>query len=167
MNKDKRNVMIVVLLVIVACMSVGYALLSTKTDMTRMTTSMNSGYKDVALTTIVNIETEGNGEDTHSEIDGKTSVILYPLVNDVGDKVVYTFNVKNNGTEASELKSIEITPNQDEHVSYYLDNISAGEKLAAQDSKMFTLTVEYNENYDGEAIDSNATKITLNLDYEK
>ena len=167
MKKDNRNAVIVALLITVVFMSVGYALLSTKVDKTEMATSIISAYKDVNITTITSVETQGSAKDVKSFISGKTAVTVYPLVQEKGDKVIYSINVKNSGTQSSKLKSIDINTQQKDYIVYSLNNINAGDTIAANDSLMFTLIVEFNDKYTGEEIIQEANELTITLNYEK
>lgn len=169
MKKDKRNSIIVALLVTIMFMSIGYALLSNRVDdnTDKISTAMVSSYKDVEITTINSIAAEGTAEDLGARLSGKTSITVKPVIRESKDKVMYTVNVKNKGTKASLLKDIEIVPEEEEYYRYVLENINAGDILNPGESLMFTFTVEYNDDYQFEDVKDEAKEITLTLNYEK
>lgn len=165
MNKDNRNAIIIGLLVTIAFMSVGYALLSTKIDNKELTTSLSSKKnRDVRITTISSVETVGNANDIKSYISGEREVTVFPEVLESGDSVTYTINVVNNSSERVTLESIDISKYTD-YVVYTIGNISAGDKIDPNESRMFTFTVSYNDSFVGDAIpDIGEIKVRLNFD---
>lgn len=166
MQKDRRNTMIVALLVIVVFMSFGYALLSIKVDKNGMSTSMLPSYKDVKITTISSVLTEGDAMDVNSYISGKESITVTPLIQEKGDKVTYVVNLKNNGNTYSRLKGIEVSE-LDDYCKYEIEGISAGYTLLANDTLSFMFTVEYDNDYILDRVDVEPKEITLTLDFEK
>lgn len=167
MKKDNKNAVIIGLLVTIAFMSVGYALLSTKADRNELTTSLVDSYSDVSITTIISVDTEGTAEDVKSYISGDTELTLYPKINEKGDKVSYTINIKNNGNKKAELKSIKIRPVAEDYEIYSIQNISAGDELLPGDSKIFTFEVSFNNEYDGFVENTELKEVKVSLEYTK
>lgn len=163
MKKDNKNAVIIALLVTIVFMSVGYALLSAEIDNNQMKTSINdTKRRDIKITTITSIETIGNAEDAKSFISGENEVTMYPRLLEFGDTIIYTINVKNDGSTDEMLNSIEVKT--DNSIAYVIDNLSAGDIITSGDSKMFTISLSLNEEYLGEGTDKlPEVKIKLNF----
>lgn len=168
MNKDNRNAIIIGLLLTIAFMSVGYALLSKKVDKEELKTSINNTYSDVSITTISSVETMGSAQDVRSYISGNTEITIYPKIIEKNDLILYNVNIKNNGDRKAVLKNINITPSHEDNIICSVSNISAGEELLPGDSKMFTIEVMFDEEYEKEYVQTEELKrIKVYLDYSK
>ena len=163
MKKDNKNAVIIALLVTIAFMSVGYALLSAEIDNNQMKTSITDAKrKNIKITTITSIETIGNAEDTKSFISNENEVTMYPRLLEFGDTIIYTINIKNDGNIDEVLNSIEVEA--DDSIAYVIDNLSAGDIVTAGDSKIFTISLSLNEEYVGQVNDKlPEVKIKLNF----
>lgn len=167
MKKENKFAIAATLIIIVAFMSVGITLFSTRIDRNTITTSINSTYRDVSITSITSVETIGSAQDIKSVISGKSSITVSPSINEKGDKVIYTINVKNVGNQNSQLKSIKVEPELAEYLTYSLENINAGDVLEKGDSKMFDFVLSFNDEYFEESVYGDIPEITLTLEYEK
>lgn len=167
-KKDYKNVMIVALLIAVCFMSVSYAVLSSKQQGNKIVTFISSDTSDIRISTISSVITKGDGMDIKSFISDKTEVTLYPSVASEEDEVTYTINVVNNGNKAVSLESIDIRGKNDAHLSYSINNINAGDILYAQESRMFTITVKYNDKSTDniEYDEDKMSEVILSLNYE-
>ncbi len=167
-KKDYRNVMIVSLLIVMCFMSVSYAVLSTKTQNNKIITFVAPQSSDVHISTISSVTTKGNGVDIKSLISDKKEVTLYPSITSKEDEVTYTINVVNDGNFATSLKSIDVHGNNDDHLSYSINNLNAGDLLYAKESHMFTITIKYNEDYTGDLNydEDKVSEIILSLNYD-
>lgn len=167
-KKDYRNVMIVSLLIVMCFMSVSYAVLSTKIENNKIITFVAPQYNNVSISTISSVTTKGDGVDVKSFISNKNEVTLYPSVTSEEDEVTYTINVVNEGNTATLLKSIDVRGNNDEHLTYSINNLNAGDLLYAKESHMFTITIKYNEEYTGDLNydEENVSEIILSLNYD-
>ncbi len=166
-NRDKKNIMIVALLIAVVFMSVGYALLSTKLDVQGTSTIVDPVW-DVGIISISENSTEGYANSLNSTVINKFSAKFNVELQMPNDKVTYTINVKNEGTIDAKLNSISIMPeNYNEgFIKYEIEGIKAGEVLSVGESKTFTLSVMYNSDATGQPQEEDLTKeISLILDY--
>lgn len=166
-NRDKKNVMIVALLIAVVFMSVGYALLSTELDVSG-TSKIIDPVWDVKIVSISSTETEGYGTSINASVENKSRAKFNAQFQMPGDKVTYVINVKNEGTMDAKLNSITITPENysEGFIVYTIDGLEAGDTLNAGESKMFTLSASYNsEKTETPGIDDLTKEITLILDY--
>ncbi len=166
-NRDKKNIMIVALLIAVVFMSVGYALLSTKLDI-QGTSSIIDPVWDVGIVSISENSTEGYANSLNSTVINKFSAKFNVELQMPNDKVTYTINVKNEGTIDAKLNSITIMPEDynEGFIIYDIEGIKAGEILSVGQSKAFTLSVMYNSDAMGQPQKEELTKeINLILDY--
>lgn len=166
-NRDKKNIMIVALLIAVVFMSVGYALLSTQLEIKGTSTIVDPVW-DVKLMSISSTETEGYGTSISATIENKFSAKFNTEFQMPGDKVTYVINVKNEGTIDAKLNSITITPDDynDGVIIYSINGLEAGDELTVGESKMFTLTASYNsEIVEKPTTEYLSKEITLILDY--
>ena len=90
-NRDKKNIMIVALLIAVVFMSVGYALLSTKLDI-QGTSSIIDPVWDVGIVSISENSTEGYASSLNSTVINKFSAKFNVELQMPNDKVTYTIN---------------------------------------------------------------------------
>ena len=168
LKKDNRNAIIIGLLITIAFMSVGYALLSTKVDQNELKTSVNGAYTDVEITTITSVETQGIAEDVRSFINGKTELVIYPKIVAKGDVITYNVNIKNNGTKKAVLNGIEMSKNEEEQIIYSVSNISVGDEILPGDSKMVTVEVYYDNDYEEEFVyNEEASEMKVTFDFSK
>lgn len=166
-NRDKKNIMIICLLVAVVFMSVGYALLSAQLDI-KGSTSIVDPVWDVKISSISSTSTEGYGTSLNATVENRFSAKFNAELKMPGDKVTYVINVKNEGTIAAKLNSITITPENysEGFIKYTIEGIAAGDTLDVGESKMFNLEVSYNTEKTGTPSNEELTKeITLMLDY--
>ncbi len=166
-NRDKKNIMIVALLVAVVFMSVGYALLSAQLDVKGTTTIVDPVW-DVKITSISSTETEGNATSIDAMVENRFSAKFNAQFQAPGDKITYVVNVKNEGTISAVLNSITITPDDyaDGFIVYTIDGLEVGDTLNVGETKVFTISATYNEEIEGTPQEEDLTKeITLILDY--
>lgn len=160
MTNDKKNRIIVALLVTVVFMTIGFALVTAKIDFDGRT-SLTEIFWDVKITNIVSIDTEESGSYISHTNEGKTTLKLNTLLKEKGDKVTYVINVLNDGTIDAILDNIDIS-SKDDDVIYSIENIEAGETLKKGESKQFIITAYFNEEKEvKEAI----KEMKIHLDY--
>lgn len=136
-KKDKKNRIIIALLLAVVFMSAGYAYLAV--DFEQKSNNTVSRW-DVKVTTINSIETMGKSKSVKAAINNKSTVAFTTKLLDKEDVVSYYVNVKNEGTLNARLESIDIiNTNMNEYITYNIDGISAGDVLKSGQSKMITI----------------------------
>lgn len=141
--KDKKNIIIMFLFLAVFSLSFGFAVIGTKINNSDMLTSLSFKW-DVEISKVVSVEKVGNAISTNAITNGTTftSNISIPSKN---DKIIYTLNIKNNGSVDAKLNNMVVSlPSS--NLSYSIDGISSSDILKSKDSQMFTLTVENNSN---------------------
>lgn len=145
-NKKKKDILIIVMLVAVVCMSVAFATLSQRVEVAG--TNAVKGNWQVEITGIDAIASQGMGtsESVNSDLTvANVSASFYQP----GDSVTYSVVVENKGNIDAKLDSIAsaITPNagadDNPYVIYTYDGITSGSVLEAGDKITFTVTVQY------------------------
>ncbi|MBO5376744.1 MAG: hypothetical protein J6A52_07850 [Bacilli bacterium] len=165
--RDKKNIMIVAMLIAITFMSAGYVLLSEQLDVRNAITSVNPVW-DVKILSISSIETEGYAQSIQESIENKYVVNFNSEFQTNGDKITYVINVRNEGTLAAKLSSIIINPKyENEYLTYTVEGIEVGDKLNIGESKMFTFTIEYNNEIDTLVDETIIDEVKLTLDYTK
>ena len=165
--RDKKNIMIVAMLIAITFMSAGYVLLSEQLDVRNAITSVNPVW-DVKILSISSIETEGYAQSIQESIENKYVVNFNSEFQTNGDKITYVINVRNEGTIAAKLSSIIINPKyENEYLTYTVEGIEVGDKLNIGESKMFTFTIEYNNEIDTLVDETIIDEVKLTLDYTK
>lgn len=163
-NKNKKNLMIILLLVSIIFMSVGYAMLSIEIEQKQNYASSDSVW-DIKITAISSIETQGLAENISATIENNFSAKFNSSLQTPNDKVAYMINVKNHGTIDAKLSSINIIPsdNQENNISYSIEGIELDEVLKSGESKLFTLVAHYDNDIPSE--EEINKEVTLILDY--
>lgn len=165
--RDKKNIMIVAMLIAITFMSAGYVLLSEQLDVRNAITSVNPVW-DVKILSISSIETEGYAQSIQESIENKYVVNFNSEFQTNGDKITYVINVRNEGTLAAKLSSIIINPKyENEYLTYTVEGIEVGDNLNIGESKMFTFTIEYNNEIDTLVDETIIDEVKLTLDYIK
>lgn len=167
--KNKKNILIGALLVVVVAMSVGYAAMAQQ-----LTINGSANFEDVqwkiAFKKIVldSANTEGATEESEPTIVGTTASfdvkLAYP-----GAKATYKIKVKNEGTINAYLKDItgvdEANSAAPTDIKYTVTGISVNDTLNTTVEKEFTVTVEW---LDTDSISTNTSKTaTIYLNYEQ
>ena len=145
-NMKKKDLLIIVMLIAIVCMSGAFAMLSgkEKTD----GTGVVEGNWDVEITNVVESATQGTGlsESATSELNVATfNASLYQP----GDSVTYFVTVENNGNIDAKLESItsQLTPSygtdDNPYVIYTYDGITSESVLRAGESITFAVTLQY------------------------
>ncbi len=145
-TRDKKNILIIALLVSVVFMSVGYALLSTELRVNGGATIEDPSW-DVKISNIVSTATTGTGEDLGVTTNNTLATFNAKLM-EPGDSVTYTVSVTNSGNINAKLNNIQITPEDydvGKFIVYSVDGLNANDALAAGSVKTFTVTATYND----------------------
>ena len=164
-DKKKQSIMIIAVVITMICVSVGYTLSSAKINLTNAATMINKIW-DVKIATISSVQTEGYGKNLHSNIENDFEARFNIQLNEIGDKVTYTINIKNDGNVKAILKDIDlITKIKTKDIVYKIEGLNEGDVLEPGEAQMFTLTAKYNENAKEQNILTN--EIILSLEYEQ
>ena len=144
-NKKKKDLLIIVMLVAVICMSSAFAMLSQKLDVRDGSVEANW---DVEITNVVESATQGNGVSESASSDLTMATFAADL-SQPGDSVTYTVTVENKGNIDAKLSSISSTAtpvygtDDNPYVIYTYDGITSESVLRAGESITFTVTVQY------------------------
>ena len=163
-NKDKKNLMIMLLFVSVMFMSIGYAMLSTELEK-KQNYADSKAVWDIKITTISSIETQGLAKNVLANVENSFSAKFNSSLQTPNDKVTYTINVKNHGTIDAKLSAINIMPSDgiENNIKYSIEGIELDEVLKSGESKLFTLVAHYDGDIPSE--EQINKEVTLILDY--
>ena len=145
-NKKKKDILIIVMLVAVVCMSSAFAMLSQKLEVSGAGTV--KGNWDVEITDLEAIATQGNGNSLSASSDLTVATLVAELTQP-GDSVTYNVTVENKGNIDATLESItsNATPNygtdDNPYLIYTYDGITSGSVLRAGEKITFAVTVQY------------------------
>lgn len=166
--KNKKNIIIIVLVAVLITMSIAYAILSQQLII-RGTANISASW-DVGISSITNKELVGatieEGYPTYSVTDASFSVALeYP-----GASATFDVVVENNGTIDAVLDSItgvdDANNSEPKYINYAVTGISKGDRLnAGAGPTTVTVTVSWDSN-ETTVPEGTVTKTaTINLNY--
>lgn len=144
-TRKKKDLLIIVMLVAVVCMSSAFAMLSQKLEVRDGDVEANW---NVEITNVVESATQGNGVSESASSD-LTMATFAAGLSQPGDSVTYTVTVENKGNIDAKLDSISSTAtpgygtDDNPYVIYTYDGITSESVLKAGDSISFTVTVQY------------------------
>ena len=144
-TRKKKDLLIIVMLVAVVCMSGAFAMLSQKLE--------NSGAKvkgiwGVEITDVEAVATQGSGNSLSVNSDLSVANFTAELFQP-GDSVTYNVTVENNGNIDASLESItsSATPaygtDDNPYIVYTYDGINSGSVLRAGEKITFAVTIQY------------------------
>ena len=161
---DRKNILIVSLLIVVSFMTVGYALMAAELEQSNNIINKENSKWNVEITEISNIEVKGYAENISNEIENSSSAKFNIKLADKDAQLVYTIKVTNKGTMDAILKSFTINHSMEEYVVHSVEGISINDTLKVGETKSFTITVKLNEEIDN--IKEITEKFTVILDYK-
>lgn len=140
-KNDKKDVMIMFLLIVVLLLSVGYTLLSIQF---RKIADEKVEKWNVGFDSIGDISTDGTGLDISNKIESNSVATFEVILKDKSDKVKYDVNVRNSGTMDAKIGSIMLmSDNKD--VKFSLENVNAEDVIRCGESKKISLIASYND----------------------
>ena len=171
-RKKIRNKNYIFLLIL--CMGIGFALLSTQIQINGMTTLIGSTW-DVYLS---NVQVIGENAQviTPPTIDeNKTKLAFEIKLNQPGDFYEFTVNAVNNGTVDAMISDVTLTEMDESISNYLLYNISYldgttikdDDIISAKDSVTYKIRIEFKKNITISELSENAININLSfsIDY--
>ncbi len=178
MRKNKKRFSVLILLLLLAVVTVGYALLSSTLTINGTSQITNSSwdvhFENVSITDGSVTATEDPTIDTSTKLNISYEVSLPKP----GDFYEFTVDVKNAGTVAAKLSALPtvsgVSDAQDVYTNYTFTHtdetpIVVGETLAPGASKNFTVRVEYDKNINASQLPTSLQNMTLTvgLSYEQ
>lgn len=167
MNKkrEKKNVLIGVLLAAVVLMSVGYAALASQLQING-TSSISSNW-DVKFTSMTDGTAVGNATNKVPATFTSTTATFDVELVSPGDSMTYELVVTNAGSLDATLDSIVGLPtSQDgDAIKYTVSGVSVGDALNAGDTATVTIKVEYDSSVETQPTAEQLSKtlsVTLN-----
>ena len=141
--KNKRNIIIGALLIIIALMTVGYSAFATQLNING--TAEIVGEWDVRITNIVAQEVS-EGCDAGTPEYTNTTATFDAKLQKPGDVVSYVITIENKGTIDAKLDSITFTPDEENgSPAIIYTNTSPSDTLNAGSETTLTVTAKYDE----------------------
>lgn len=141
MNKRNTKTIMVVLLIALLIMTLGYAALVQKLNITG-TSKITSEWK-VLITGIKEDQKTGYASTNAKDFSNTTATFDTYLVSP-GDKMSYIITVENQGTLDAELESLLVTKQDNPAILFNISNVERGDVLKAGEKKEIYASVEYN-----------------------
>lgn len=163
---DGKMVLIGTLVAVIIIMSIGYAALSQRLQITG-TASITSSW-DVKITDIQQSGKTGTATETSEPSKTSTTATFDVTLNAPGDSMTYDITVSNNGDLDAILKQITVTPeSSSEGIIYTVSGVESNTtKLASGETNTVTVKVEWKQV--GETMPEELSKtVTVVLDYEQ
>ena len=157
--KDKKNIMIVLLLLLFTSLSIGYVFLGLNMNSGTVLNSLQFKW-DIKMNNITSIETVGNARSINTLLNGGVAYFEYATIGS-DDKVIYTINIENNGNFDAKLNEIVVSGID----NYIIDGINAGVVIKSGESRLFTLSVNGKNSNSIDEIHENIVKFKLILDF--
>jgi len=165
-SRKKKDILIIVMLVAVVCMSSAFAMLSQKLEISG--TGEVKGNWSVEITSIAEAATQGTGISQSASANLTVASFAADLYQP-GDSVTYTVTVENKGNIDAKLESItsQATPeygtDDNPYVIYTYDGITSESVLKAGESISFTVTVQYSS--EATTVSNMTANLTTVLNY--
>ena len=165
--KDRKNILIIALLITMTFLTVSYATTVAKLDMKNIATTIINPKWNVAISDIENVEIVGNAESVSYYIEGTTAK-FYTKLTDKKDSLTYNVTVKNKGNVDIILRSIVQSPENDNYLIFSASGLNNKVPIKANSSLTFEVTIRFNEQLDIPQSEFDVTKeFLLALNYEQ
>ncbi|MBR3490420.1 MAG: hypothetical protein IKH36_02900 [Bacilli bacterium] len=156
--KISKNSLSAILTIIIMFAFLAVAVSLAKVDKQKMSTSINT-FWSVEISSIEAVETD-DAKDLGSTINDN-QLLIRPYLDGKDSKIVYLVNVKNKGTIDAILENIVILYDKDD-IKIEYENVSIGETLEKNSSKLFKLTISHNDKDENSVIEPSHVVIKLN-----
>lgn len=159
--KNKKNVIIISMVAMIAVMIVGYAAFSASLKINGLA-NIESNW-NILFTNIEIVEkTSGATETLLPEATG-TSATFSVNLKLPGDYIEYEITVENRGTLGAIVESINASETGNDAFTFEITNIAKGDRLAKESSTTFNVKVTFDEDATSVPVDHN--KLTLEIMY--
>jgi len=159
--RNKKNIIMVVMLVSIALMSMGYALFATQLDINstgNITGSWNIYFESISSGTKV-----GNASNAITPNVTGTSANMSANLSMPGDSMTYEVVLKNGGTVGAIIEDIKADAIGSSAIIYTISGLNIGDKLAGGDSKTITIKIEYDPTITSQPTETSKTlTVTIN-----
>ncbi len=161
-REKRRNKIIILILVCIIClMGIGYAAFQTQITVTGV--GNVSGEWSVRITNVEVTEEHNGGTNKTFSFEDTTAELEADLYNK-GDYVLYTITVANEGDFDAKLETLGLEQSTNDAVLITSTGLTKGQSLLKGESTQFTVKIEYNSNYVGDATGtSGMADLTLNF----
>ena len=147
-EKKRNKIIIFVLLGVMCIMGAGYAAFQTQIQITGV--GNISGNWSVKITNVEVTEEHNGGTNKNFTFKDTTAELEADLYNK-GDYVIYTITVANEGDFDAKLETLGLEQSTNDAVLITSEGLVKGQTLLKKESTKFTVKIEYNSNYSGDA----------------
>lgn len=159
--KRKKNLIIVTMLVVVAVMSIGYSFFATRLNINstgNISTSWNVYFSKITNGTIV-----GKASNETAPSITATTATMNANLELPGDSITYELTLKNGGNVGAIIENIKANAEGSTGIIYTISGIKKGDKLAAGESIVFTIKIEYDVNVTSQPTETSKS-LTVTID---
>ncbi len=143
----KSKLILVICLIILLCLSVGYAAFQTSLNV-KGNASITSDW-NIEITGVQVINTTGNGENASSPSWTKTTANMEANLYEPGDSVKYKVTVQNKGDLEANLQNVITNKDNNESVKITCSGYTLNETLKPNATKDIVVDISYNPEYNG------------------
>ena len=159
--KNKKNVIIVSMLVLVAVMAIGYSYFATRLNINatgNITTNWNVYFSNITNGTVV-----GSASNNKTPSVTATTATMDVNLSLPGDSITYELTLTNGGTIGAIIEDIKAETKGSSAIIYSISGIKIGDKLASGANKKITIKIEYDPNTTSQPAVTNKT-LTVIID---
>ena len=125
---------------------------SVATDLFQTNTTNNADW-NISFTKVIQNKITGNAKEIEPVRYDNTMASFVVELTGIGDSISYDFIITNNGRLDAKVDGIFIYPanTEEDALFFYTSNLKAGDELLAGESKELNVSVNFNQNYKGDA----------------
>ena len=162
--KDKKKILIGILIILIVVMSAGYALLAQELTI-KGKTSIDFLWK-VEITNITQKELVGGVTEKSKSYTATTANFDIGFTQP-GDYVIYDIEVTNSGTLDAVISNINVVTDNNPAIIYITSGLKRGDTISKNGNKKYlTVKIEYDSNVTSQPV-SNDNDITVQIDFQQ
>ena len=160
-KKNVNTIIIIVLLLIVFCISIGYA---TFAKNIKSISNNNNANWNISITDIKTIDKSNGAKNiTDPKVTSSSSAIINCYLNSIGDYIMYEVTIENNGTMDAYISDVIISP-LDSNFKYTVSNLKTNQVLnhkgfSTHNTAKVKIKIYYDNNQNLENINHNFSVI--------
>jgi len=150
--KNKKNVIMITMCVLMLLMATGYAYFVTQLNINatgNITSEWNVYFSNITSGTIV-----GKASNSVTPSVSGTTANIEANLELPGDSITYELTLSNVGTVDAIIDDINVEVTGSSAIIYSMDGIKIGDKLIAKENKTITIKIEYDSNVTSQPIDT-------------
>ena len=162
-DKKKRIIILVTLIILLGIMTIGYAAFQAQLSI-KGNSKITSNW-DIRITNVTETKKTGSGESTNPPTWTHLTANMEADLYEKGDSVEYEVTIENKGSLDAKLDDIiSNIKSNNEAVKISFEGYIKGEKLFKGETKIITVKIEYNPDFNGKA-EEGSGEIEVSFDY--